>query len=91
MPDHENDEVRSGDNNHAVVMSNGIMLIGGEIRQVNARFVRVMPADPNKSLNFPTAKKLRTQIKRGVVIFLTVEHDTLDVRGANVVMIEDAA
>ena len=90
MPEHEDDEVRDGTNNHALVMSNGIVLIGGEIRRVNSRFVRVMPYDPDKSLKFATIERLRSLIKHHTVVFVPVKNDTLDVRGANVLMIEDA-
>ena len=87
----ENELARSADNNHALVLSNGIVLLGGEIRQVNARFVRVKPYDPNKSLDFPTTKKLRALLKHHTILFVPVENDTLDVRGDNILMVEDSA
>ena len=90
MADEENTEVRSGDNNHAVVLNNGIILTCGEIRRINRSFVRLKPFDPAKSADFTTTRKLRSMIRHNVIVFIRVEGDTLDVRGSQIVMIEDS-
>jgi len=88
MTEHEDhlDDIREDDNNHAMLLAPGVVLLCGRIAKLNRRYVRVHPFDPSKAKNFTTADKLQAASRFN---FIIVENDTLDVQRDQITLIED--
>ena len=68
-------ELKSADNNHAVLLNGGVVLICGAIRRVNSEFVRCLPHDPDLPNDFRTLRQLRHWIKHQAITYILVEGD----------------